>query len=232
MSRNANGDEPAGAAPVALVTGGAVRIGRAICEALARDGYCVAIHHNASKAAATELAVALERLGAPAVALAADLTRPGAPSKLVARVSERFGRLDLLVNSAALFFEDDAGVVNIADVAAISEMTRHKAYSRTKAALLELTHRKALELAPRGVRINAVCPGTVLFPQGYSAAQRERIVRGIPLGRTGRPEDVAQAVVFLARATFVTGQVIAVDGGRMLRALDGQPSPPRDAFLN
>jgi pteridine reductase len=123
-------------------------------------------------------------------------------------------------------------VISIADVAAYQELSRHKAYSRTKAALLDLTHRKALALSSLGVRVNAVCPGTVLFPDSYSESQRRRIVDRIPLGRAGSPEDVAQAVVYLARAEFVTGQVIAVDGGRILRTIDEGPSAPRDPHLN
>jgi pteridine reductase len=72
----------------------------------------------------------------------------------------------------------------------------------------------------------------VLFPDSYDDRKRQRIVDQIPLGRAGTPEDVAQAVVYLARAGFVTGQVIAVDGGRILHALDEGPPAPRDPHLN
>lgn len=264
MMRNANSAESPQPEPVALVTGGAVRVGRAICLALARDGFRVAVHYNSSEREAEELAQELERHGPGHGLLRSDLTRPGAAAKLVESAIARFDRLDVLVNNAALFFDDQGSindlarmkvlnydaaaslidaaapelvrsrgsVVSIADVAAYQELSRHKAYSRTKAALLDLTHRKALALAGLGVRVNAVCPGTVLFPESYEPPRRRRIVEQIPLGRAGTPDDVAQAVVYLARAGFVTGQVIAVDGGRILHALDEGPPAPRDPNLN
>jgi len=264
MMRNANGVPGPEIAPVALVTGGAARVGRALCLALGADGYRVGIHYNSSEREATELAEELTSTGAGAEVLASDLTRPGSAAKLVDEAIARLDRLDLLVNNAALFFDDQAGmndlarmkvlnfdavvalidaaapelvrskgsVITIADVAAYQALSKHKAYSRTKAALLDLTHRKALALAPLGVRVNAVCPGTVLFPEAYGESQRRRIVDQIPLGRAGAPEDVAQAVVYLARAGFVTGQVIAVDGGRILRAIDDGPPRPPDPNLN
>jgi pteridine reductase len=264
MMRNANGEAGSETRPVALVTGGAVRVGRAICLALARDGFCLAVHYNSSEQAVEALSAELESLGSENVAFKSDLTRPGAPAKLIKSAIDRFDRLDLLVNNAALFFDDQASmndlarmkvlnfdavatlidaaapelvrsrgsVVTIADVAAYQALSKHKAYSRTKAALLELTHRKALALAALGVRVNAVCPGTVLFPDSYDESRRERIVDQIPLGRAGTPEDVAQAVVYLARAGFVTGQAIAVDGGRILCSLDEGQARPRDPHLN
>lgn len=262
--RNARADRDAESKPVALVTGGAVRVGRAICLALARDGYRVAIHYNSSQRQADDLAAEIAGPDAQGTAFKSDLTRPGAAAKLVQEVTARFDRLDLLVNNAALFFEDDAGMtdlarmkvlnfdaaaalleasapelartqgsaISIADVAAYQELSRYKAYSRTKAALLDLTHRRALSLAPLGVRVNAVCPGTVMFPDSYGPKRRRRIVDEIPLGRTGSAEDVAQAVVYLARASFVTGQVIAVDGGHILAALEDKPKTPTDHHLN
>lgn len=262
--RNANGGAEGEPAPVAIVTGGAVRVGRAICLALARDGYRIAVHYNSSRDDAEHLGAELESIGPGHALLQRDLTRPGAGARMVEEAIAQLGRLDLLVNNAALFFDDEASindlarmkvlnfdavaalidavapelvhnrgsVITIADVAAYQEMSRHKAYSRTKAALLELTHRKALALAPHGVRVNAVCPGTVLFPESYGDERRERIVERIPLGRAGTPEDVAGAVVYLAGAGFVTGQVIAVDGGRILRELEDGSPVPRDPSLN
>jgi pteridine reductase len=265
VKRNPPGGERQGEAPLALVTGGAVRVGRAICLALARDGFRVAIHHNTSTDAAAELVAELERLDAEGTPIASDLTRPAAPAKLVGEVLDQHGQIDLLVNNAALFHDDGASmtelarmkvlnydvpaallqavephlersggsVINIADVAGVEEFSKFKAYSRTKSALLELTQRKALELAAAGVRVNAVCPGMVLFPESYTDEQRRAVIAGIPLGRAGTADDVARAVVFLARAEFVTGQAIAVDGGRMLKVLRKRASAsPGDAKLN
>jgi pteridine reductase len=86
-------------------------------------------------------------------------------------------------------------------------------YVVSKGGLKQLMRSLALELAP-DVRVNAVAPGTVLPPETLDAAAIERLAQSVPLRRTGQPDDVAQAVVYLARAPFVTGQEIAVDGGR------------------
>jgi pteridine reductase len=106
--------------------------------------------------------------------------------------------------------------VNVADVGGgLVPWRGHAAYAASKAALVRLTECLALDLAPE-VRVNAVAPGTVLWPEGYPAALRRTLVSRIPLGRTGEPDDVAAAVRFLADAPFVTGSVIPVDGGRHL----------------
>jgi pteridine reductase len=91
----------------------------------------------------------------------------------------------------------------------------YAAYCASKAALVRITECLALELAPR-VRVNAVAPGTVLWPESYPASLRSELAARIPLRRAGRPEDVAEAVRYLADAAFVTGAVLPVDGGRRL----------------
>jgi len=103
------------------------------------------------------------------------------------------------------------------------EFPRFKAYSLTKKNLLSLTIRKALDLATRGVRVNAVCPGAVLFPEWYSPTMRQEVIDGIPMGREGTPRDVAGATAYLATAPFVTGQTLCVDGGRLV-ALMKEPA--------
>ena len=246
---------------VAIVTGGAVRVGRAITLRLARDGYRVVVHHFGSEAAARAVMAEIEAAGGSAEAVRLDLTAPGAPGRLVEEVARRAGRLDLLVNSAALFVADDAplgdlarmkvlnadapaalldaaaphleatrgAVVSIADVAGFVPFRGRRAYSATKKSVLALTARRALELAPRGVRVNAVCPGAVLFPDWYPAELKARVLAGVPLGRMGAPGDVADAVAYLAGAAFVTGQVLSVDGGRLLALL--QSGAEADADL-
>jgi pteridine reductase len=233
--------------PVALVTGGAVRVGRSICERLAGDSFRMAIHYNGSRQAADDLVGKLADVGSKADSFCIDLTRPGATNKLVEKVIETTGRIDLLVNNAAVFVSDDGkmtdlammkvlnmdvpaklveivtpylietggSVVNIADLAGFVEFPRFKAYSLTKKNLLSLTFRKALELAAHGVRVNAVCPGTVLFPKWYSPEKRQEVIDGIPMGREGTPQDIAGAVAYLSTAQFVTGQTLSVDGGRL-----------------
>lgn len=224
---------------VALVTGAAVRVGRAIAEDLARAGWAVAAHHLAHP---------------PPRGLAAfraDLADPDGPAALARAFGGRFRRLDLLVCSAAGFEarpleETDAAafdrqmdlnaraplllarallpllrrsggsVVNIADVGGgLVPWKGYAAYCASKAALVRITECLALELAP-AVRVNAVAPGSVLWPERYSARQRRELARRIPLGRSGTPADVCAAVRYLADAEFVTGAVLPVDGGRHL----------------
>jgi pteridine reductase len=108
-------------------------------------------------------------------------------------------------------------IVNIVDIHAERPLKGYAVYSIAKAGLAALTRSLALELAPR-VRVNGVAPGAIAWPDDgqFVAAERERIVATTPLARVGSPEDIAQAVHFLACAPYVTGQVIAVDGGRSI----------------
>jgi pteridine reductase len=112
----------------------------------------------------------------------------------------------------ALRRADGANVVCIADVAGERPIRRHAHYCVSKAALLMLVKTLALELAP--IRVNAVGPGAVAFPDDYDDAKIARILARVPLARTGDVGDVAAAVVFLATQRYITGQMIAVDGGR------------------
>jgi pteridine reductase len=224
---------------VALVTGAGIRVGEAIARDLARHGYSVAAHYHT------------HRPRGFAAALAEDLSAPDGPARLAAAFRARFPRLDLLVNSAAVFdafplAETDAAafdsqvmlnaraplllvralapllarssgaVVNVADVGGgLVPWKGYAAYCASKAALARLTECLALELAPR-VRVNAVAPGTVLWPESFPAARRRELARRIPLRRPGSPADVAAAVRYLAEAPFVTGAILPVDGGRHL----------------
>jgi pteridine reductase len=105
-------------------------------------------------------------------------------------------------------------VVHITDVAGERAVSHYAHYSVSKAGLLMLTRALAVELAPH-VRVNAVSPGTVAFPENFGAAEREATRQRIPMGREGSVEDIARVVVFLAReAPYMTGQVVTVDGGR------------------
>ena len=108
-------------------------------------------------------------------------------------------------------------IVNIVDIHAERPLKGYAVYSIAKAGLAALTRSLAVELAPR-VRVNGVAPGAITWPEDgqFEPAERERILATTPLGRIGAPEDIAQAVHFLACAPYVTGQVIAVDGGRSI----------------
>ncbi len=235
---------------VALVTGGAVRVGRAIALALADHGFDIAFTFRSSGDEAVQTAADVEALGRVALAVRADLTEPESVDSVLTAVRERFGRLDVLVNSAASFevrtlAEVDAAawdrvmalnaraphllvraaapllrqargsVVNIVDLSAIQPWTDYAAHSVSKAALAHLTRLQARALAPE-VRVNAVAPGAVLKPDDWPAERWEELAEAAPLRRTGSPRDVADAVLYFVRAGFVTGQILAVDGGRLL----------------
>jgi len=238
-------------APVALVTGGAVRVGRAITLALVEAGHDVVVNYRSSEGPAREVVDLVGDMGRRAWAVQGDLGGTATAERLATAVREGPGRLDLLVNSAANFFstsllEVDAeewdavhdvnlrgphllvracadllrasggAVVNIADHMGIRPWVRYGHHSVAKAALVHLTKVQALALAPE-VRVNSIAPGLVLPPDEMDGDALEREVRGIPLGRPGTPEDVADAVLFLARAPFVTGHLLVVDGGQTLR---------------
>ena len=125
---------------------------------------------------------------------------------------------------APLFLSQEAGpelarrggsIVNIADIHAERPMKGYAVYSIAKAGLVAMTRALALELGP-AVRVNAVAPGAIAWPDDgqFPPPERGRIVATTPLARLGSPEEIARAVHFLATAPFVTGQILAVDGGR------------------
>jgi pteridine reductase len=108
-------------------------------------------------------------------------------------------------------------IVNIVDIHADRPLKGYSVYSIAKAGLAALTRSLAVELAPE-VRVNGVSPGAIAWPEDgqFDATERQRIVDTTPLGRVGSPEDIAQAVHFLACAPYITGQILAVDGGRSI----------------
>lgn len=108
-------------------------------------------------------------------------------------------------------------IVNIGDLGGLEPWPSYAAHSLSKAGLVMLTRVLARALAP-DVTVNAIAPGTVLVPEGFDRAQRERLVRDTPLGRLGTPEDAVAALLYLLEGgDFVTGDVLVVDGGRILR---------------
>jgi NAD(P)-dependent dehydrogenase (short-subunit alcohol dehydrogenase family) len=228
----------------ALVTGGAVRVGRAIALALAEAGFDVAIAFHRSAAQARDTVDDLRRRGAVAHALRADLRDARAARGLMAGAVRALGGLDVLINSAALFYRTPlatatraqwdqlldlnlraaffctqaaaprmkAGghVVNVGDV--ITRLTRPgwAAYTVSKAGLEALTRALAAELRGQRIAVNCVAPGAVLKPDRLPAARWRAITRG----NAGTPDDVAAAAVFFATCpAYITGQVLAVDGG-------------------
>ncbi len=112
--------------------------------------------------------------------------------------------------------ERGGAIVNIADLAAFETWSGYIPHSISKAGIIQMTRGLAHALAPK-IRVNAIAPGVVLLPEGWSQDQSDRLVATTPLGRLGTPEDVAQAVLYLLSADFVTGDTVIVDGGRHVR---------------
>ena len=106
-------------------------------------------------------------------------------------------------------------IINILDSRVARMATDHFAYTLSKKALADMTKMAAKALAPT-VRVNAVCPGLILSPEGQAEKFSRRMLERVPLGRTGSPEDVAKAVMFLVENEFITGQLLFVDGGEAL----------------
>jgi pteridine reductase len=118
--------------------------------------------------------------------------------------------------AAATRMKEGGVIINIADLAAFESWTGYIPHGASKAGIVHITRALAKALAP-GVRVNAIAPGAVLLPDDWTHADAERLVRTTPLGRLGSPTDVAQAVLYLVDAPYVTGETIIVDGGRHVR---------------
>jgi len=227
---------------VALVTGGARGIGRAIAADLARD----------HRLALTWLTSAPE-FGDDVLTVQSDLTQPGQAEAVVREVIARFGRLDVIVNNAGAMkttpkeefdlkahhrvldlnllapmalltaalphLERGASIVNISSVNAVLPPKDAATYGASKAALNLWTRAMAKELGARGVRVNAVAPGAINIPEAPRSEElTELFVKDTALGRAGQPEDIAKVVRFLASdaAGFITGEVLTVSGGYRL----------------
>jgi pteridine reductase len=224
---------------VALVTGAGVRVGNAIARDLARHGFTVVGHYRSHPPRGLPGALQAD-LAAPdgPAALAAAFRRAHRRLDLLVNSAAAFDALPLEETDAAavdsqmdlnaraplllaralapLLRRSRGAIVNIADVGGgLVPWRGFAAYSASKAALVRLTECLALELAPE-IRVNAIAPGTVLWPKSYPAKLRRTLAARIPLGRPGTPADVASAVRFLAEAQFVTGAVLPLDGGRHL----------------
>ena len=235
---------------VALVTGGASRIGAGIASKLHGCGMNVAIHCKSSVKNGEKLVDQLNLVRpASALLLQADLLDFDRVGKLVADTLEQFQRLDAIVNNASVFYstriENVSGdemdemlgvhikaplaliqagcaelrnnrgsIVNITDLYAQHNLANYSAYCASKAGLEAITRSLAVELAPE-VRVNAIAPGAILWNKG--STQQDSIIARTPLQRTGTVEEIADCVVYLIRdATFTTGQILTIDGGRSL----------------
>ncbi len=233
----------------ALVTGGAKRIGAAICRALDAAGFAVIIHCNSSAVEASNLASELSHSSV----IQSDLSTAHGQEELVAKVlTDELvllnDGLDLLVHNASLYSKmefpevsrelldqyrsihldaplfitqglqdilkaKNGCVIGILDTSTGKSWKGLSHYTSTKAAKRQLLLNMVSELSPE-IRVNGVSPGVILAANWESV---DELLKKVPLQRQGRPEDVANAVAFLAEADYITGQIIAVDGGWSVR---------------
>lgn len=238
---------------VALVTGGAKRVGAVIVETLHQAGMRVLIHYRGSTGEAEALAQRLNAVRADSAAiLQADLARFDA-EQFIAEAVAVFGRLDVLVNSASNFYYpsklgevtkamwDDSfavnaqapfflsqaampqltanqgNIINMIDIHAERPIKDLHVYSMTKAALQTMTKALARELGP-DVRVNGVAPGMIMWPDDDNMPEKAKqsIIKRTALQRSGTPQHVADTIVFLLQNDYITGQIVVVDGGRLL----------------
>lgn len=240
---------------VILVTGGARRVGAAICRLLHRKGAQLVVHYRDSLLEAQRLQQELEQQRSDSVMLLqGDLLNIASIPTLVEQIYSHFGRLDALVNNASSFFptlmgsyterdwddligsnlkaplflsqaaapylkKNQGSIINIVDIHADYPLRRYVIYNSAKGGLAALTRSLAVELAPE-IRVNGVAPGPILWPETeewQDDAMRAHIIDRTLLKRMGEPEDIARTVSFLIQnAPFITGQIIAVDGGRSI----------------
>jgi pteridine reductase len=240
---------------VILITGGAKRVGAAICRLLHASGAKLMIHYrnSANEARVLQSELNLQRSNSAAI-IQGDLLNQAMLPGLIHETVQHYGRLDVLINNASSYYATELGdiddaqwqdligsnlkaplflaqaaatelrkqhgcIVNITDMHVERPKKGYVVYSVAKAGLVTLTRSLAHELGPE-VRVNAVAPGPVLWPEAnpqFDEVYRQRVISQTLLKRIGESDDVAKAVRFLIHdAPFITGQVIAVDGGRSL----------------
>lgn len=227
----------------ALVTGGAVRIGRAIANALAAEGAEVIVHFRTSEKEADAFWPNIIR---------ADFDNPVQCETFIERAAEEFGPIDILINNAAVFHQTPLAdatyetvmkelqpnllaplalirgfaqqnrigkIVNLLDRRITGHDTSCVPYMLSKKGLEELTKLAAIDLAP-GITVNAVAPGAVLPPPQHVDDPAWEAAGTIPLDRSPTPEDIAGAVLYLLKSDAITGQTLFVDGGQNLLGME------------
>jgi len=240
---------------IALVTGGAKRIGQAICKMLHASGIDLMIHYRHSSDEAKNLQQELNGIRKDSASIIqADLLNLNVLPSLIHETMNVYGRLDILINNASSYYPTEIGkmnennwndligsnlkaplflsqlaadeliktkgcIINITDTHIDKPKKNYIIYSIAKSGLTTLTKLLAQELSPE-VRVNAVAPGPVLWPENneeFNEIYKQRVISQTLLKKMGSPEDVAMAVKFLVLdAPFITGHILAVDGGRSI----------------
>jgi glucose 1-dehydrogenase len=246
---------------VAIVTGSATGIGRAIALAMAREGAAVAIDYVGSADGADQLVQQIASIGGKAIAVEADVSQPDQVANLVKQTIQKFGYLDILVNNAGIekkvpFLEvpldlwnnviavnltgpwlcaqaaarqmvaqgKGGRIINISSVHEDLPMPTNAPYCTAKGGLRMLMRTIAVELAPYQITVNNIGPGAIDTPMDAPLKQDPELLQAllqeIPLGRMGKPEEVAELAVYLASdaAAYITGSTFFIDGGMLRQA--------------
>ena len=233
---------------VAIVSGGSRGIGRAIVQALAREGATVAFTYAQNKTMADEISN-----GDTIIGFQADVTSLEQAKNVVKQVKDRFGHIDILINNAgitrdkliALMSEKDwddvlntnlkgvfnltkpvigvmirqksGAILNISSISGIVGMPGQVNYSSSKAGMIGFTKALAKEVAKVNIRVNALALGFIETDMtgALNPEYRAKVLEQIPLGRVGKPEEMAEVALFMVspKANYITGQVVQVDGG-------------------
>ena len=235
---------------VALVTGASRGIGRACAIKLGEAGYKVAVNYNSNEAAANEVIEKIKTAGSEAVAIKADVSDLAEVKTMMREVINAFGQLDVLVNNAGIvmmnpdtidqcldlnikgymyctqqavlkmFSKKQGVIVNVSSVSSKLAVPGQSVYSATKGAVNSMTATMAKELAPYGIRVNAVAPGFIAtdMVEALPEEKKEEYLKDIPMKRFGTAEEIGDVVTMLAgpACSYMTGQVIVLDGGLSL----------------
>lgn len=243
---------------VALVTGAARGIGKAISKLYVKEGAKIVVNYNRSEKEASALSEELEKISKDILVVKADVSKVNEVKEMVQKIVERFGRIDILVNNAGILVpevivestedtwdktmdinlkgaylcsrevatlmlkQEQGKIINISSICGLSEKSalKNTAYVASKAGMLGLTRSLAVNLGPK-INVNAICPG-MTDTEMLTSLGSERIKAGIEeslLKRIGKPEDIANAALFLAskESDYITGEIFTISGGRAMR---------------